>query len=91
MLVRGTPCWRPGRRFARARDADLAALTCLRAPLERSAGLLVAPCRSIKEDILAAFPGLTAFYKRVSGLKETKGVLDGTLNMPGPFKPYFIA
>jgi len=65
-----------------------------------SSGLTVGECKlfatfciltSIKEDILAAFPGLTAFYKRVSGLKETKGVLDGTLNMPGPFKPYFIA
>lgn len=47
-------------------------------------------CSGVKSDVLKGFPGLTKFYNRVAALKPTKGVLEGTLNMPGPFKPYFI-
>jgi hypothetical protein len=46
--------------------------------------------RTIKDDVLAGFPGLTVFYSQFGGLPETKGILDGSLNMPGPFKQYFI-
>ena len=45
---------------------------------------------SIRPAVLAPFPGLAAFYARFKGLEPTKGVLDGTLHMPGPFKQYFI-
>ena len=45
----------------------------------------------IKDDVLDPFAGLVAFYQRFAATEETKGVLAGTLNMPGPFKPYFIA
>jgi hypothetical protein len=45
----------------------------------------------VKPDAFAAFPKLSAFYARIAALDETKGVLAGTLNMPGPFKPYFVA
>lgn len=47
---------------------------------------------SIRDDVLAPFPKLSAFYARFGALEPTKSMLAGTLpGMPGPFKPYFIA
>jgi len=43
----------------------------------------------IKDDILAEYPGLTAFYDRFAAEGATQAVLKGTGRMPGEFGQYF--
>lgn len=43
----------------------------------------------IKADILAAYPGLTAFYDRFAAEEATRTILEGTGKMPGCFSQYF--
>ena len=63
-----------------------------------SSGCTVGECKlfavlhilvSIQPSVLASFPGVQAFYTRFAALEPTKGVLAGTLNMPGPWVNYF--
>eukprot|EP00931_Biecheleriopsis_adriatica_P094401 TRINITY_DN68056_c0_g1_i1.p1 TRINITY_DN68056_c0_g1~~TRINITY_DN68056_c0_g1_i1.p1 ORF type:complete len:336 (+),score=51.53 TRINITY_DN68056_c0_g1_i1:67-1074(+) len=43
----------------------------------------------IKDDILAAYPGLTAFYDRFAAEAPTQAILNGTGKMSGTFSQYF--
>mmetsp|Transcript_50280 Transcript_50280/g.101166 ORF Transcript_50280/g.101166 Transcript_50280/m.101166 type:complete len:223 (-) Transcript_50280:70-738(-) len=43
----------------------------------------------IKDDILAGFPGLSAFYERFAAEAPTQAILQGTGKMPGQFDQYF--
>eukprot|EP00405_Crypthecodinium_cohnii_P002293 CAMPEP_0194764506 /NCGR_PEP_ID=MMETSP0323_2-20130528/23112_1 /TAXON_ID=2866 ORGANISM="Crypthecodinium cohnii, Strain Seligo" /NCGR_SAMPLE_ID=MMETSP0323_2 /ASSEMBLY_ACC=CAM_ASM_000346 /LENGTH=226 /DNA_ID=CAMNT_0039691819 /DNA_START=58 /DNA_END=738 /DNA_ORIENTATION=+ len=46
--------------------------------------------KMIKDDVLAKFPGLTAFYERFTAMPEAQSIIKTGGKMPAAFNQYFI-